>query len=284
MNTQETKPQDRNKDVRLFFGLTFLITWGVWIPLVLLQADSPLMKLGTFGPTLAALLLISFREGRAGLIRIGRQLTRWQVSWIWYAAVLVGPALMMAAAVFLFRLFGGTGLEFQDPSQWYLIPVIFGYVLFTSVLGEEIGWRGYALPGLLTNLNPLPASLILGAVWGIWHLPLFWLAGDFHQEIPLILFLVQVTATSVIYTWMYLRTRGSLLIIHLFHAATNTAAGLLPILPFNAGGSLVPFAVSVGLLTAGAGLVVLLGGLEEHAAGQSRKLENSFIRRKSDYA
>jgi hypothetical protein len=235
------------------------------------------MKLGTFGPTLAALLLIGFREGRAGFIQIGRQLTRWRVSWIWYAAALAGPALMMAAAVFLFRLFGGTGLVFQDPSQWYLIPVIFGYVLFTSVLGEEIGWRGYALLGLMKNLRPLPASLILGAVWGIWHLPLFWLAGDFHQDIPLVLFLVQVTAASVIYTWMYLRTRGSLLIIHLFHAATNTAAGLLPVLPFNAGGSLAPFAVSVGLLTAGAGLVVLLGGLEPDDAGQSRKLGNSWL-------
>jgi hypothetical protein len=277
MNIQETEPKGSNRDVRLFFGLTFLITWGVWIPLVLLRADTPLMKLGTFGPTLAALLLIGTREGKPGLIRIGRQLIRWRVSWIWYAAALVGPVLMMTAAVFLFRLFGGTGLVFQDLSQWYLIPVIFGYVLFTSVLGEEIGWRGYALPGLMKNLNPLPASLILGAVWGIWHLPLFWLAGDFHQDIPLVLFLVQVTAASVIYTWMYLRTRGSLLIIHLFHAATNTAAGLLPVLPFNAGGSLAPFAVSVGLLTAGAGLVVLLGGLEPDDAGQSRKLGNSWL-------
>lgn len=253
-----------------FFGLTFLITWGVWVPLVVLRVDSLLMKVGTFGPTLAALLLIGIREGKRGYRQIWSQLTRWRVNWYWFAAALLGPGLVMLAAVKLFTWTGGRGLVYQDPDQWYLIFPIFGYVLFTSVLGEEIGWRGFALPRLLQKYSPLQASLILGLVWGLWHLPLFWLAGDFHQDIPLVLFLVQVVASSVIYTWMYLRAGRSLLIIHLFHAATNTAAGLLPVLPFNAGGSLVPFAISVGLLTAAALLVVLLGGLSKLASDWSR--------------
>jgi len=254
----------KDSSLFVFLGLTFLITWGVWVPLAVLEADTPLLKLGTFGPTLAALILIGFREGKRGYRRLWDQLTHWRVGWIWYAAALAGPAVVMLAAVKIFTWFGGQGLVYQDPEQWYLVFPVFGYVLFTSVLGEEIGWRGYALPRLLRTRSPLQASLILGAVWGIWHLPLFWMVGDFHQDIPYTPFLVQVLASSIIYTWIYLQTEGSLLIIHLFHAASNTAAGLLPILPFNAGGSPVPFYLTVGILAAAAGLVLLLGGMDRN--------------------
>jgi uncharacterized protein len=91
----------------------------------------------------------------------------------------------------------------------------------TDGLGEELAWRGFALPRLLTRYNALVASLVLGVIWALWHLPLLWTEGNgmFHQ--PVWLLLLDVTAKSVLFTWVFLHTRGSVLIAMLFHGATN---------------------------------------------------------------
>jgi membrane protease YdiL (CAAX protease family) len=91
----------------------------------------------------------------------------------------------------------------------------------TDGLGEELAWRGFALPRLLTQYNALVASLILGVIWALWHLPLVWTEGGpmYHQ--PVWLLLVDITAESVLFTWVFLHTRGSVLIAMLFHGATN---------------------------------------------------------------
>lgn len=261
MHKLESHSSPRDHQVFQFLGLTFLLTWGVWIPLVILGWDTHLMKMGTFGPTFAALILIIRGRGKSGLIKLGQKLTLWRVSWGWYAFVFLGPPLIMLGAVQIYTWMGGAGLTYNDPGQWYLTIPIFFFVLFTSVLGEEIGWRGFALPGLLEKHNALAASLILGVIWGLWHLPLFWMAGDFHREIPFFPFLLQCTASAVIYSWLYVNTRGSLLIAHLFHAVSNTAAGLLPVLPGDTGGSLQPFYLTVGLLVLAAMVVVILFGV-----------------------
>ena len=256
----ETFNDKEKKSLLIFFGLTFFITWGVWLLLIYLQLESPLMKLGTFGPTLAALVLIGFERGKSGFRELGTMLTRWRVSWIWYAVSLAAPALVIIAALGIYQGLGGSGLEYNDPAQWYLVFPMFFYILFTSVLGEEIGWRGYAFPRLINAVSPLGASLVLGLIWGLWHLPLFWMPWDFHSEMAFLPFLIQVLASSVIYGWIYMNTQGSLLIIHLFHTASNASAGLLPVLPISTGGDMRPFWLAVGLLTALAVLIVLWGG------------------------
>ncbi len=242
-----------------FFGLTFLISWGVWVPLAVLGLHTEWSKIGAFGPSLAALGLVAFKNGKSGLQALLRKLFLWRVHGGWYAFSILGPPLILLAAIQIYRWQGGE-VVFNDPAQWYLSFLVFFYVLFTSVLGEEIGWRGYALPGLLRRYQTLEASLLIGAAWALWHLPLFWLPGDFHQELPLLVFLLQVVASSVIYGWMFVNTRGSLLLPNLFHAVTNTAVGLLPVLPMSTGGDLRPFLYSVALLVGGAILLPVLFG------------------------
>lgn len=249
-----------NNSLVIFFGLTFLITWGVWLLMIYLQLETPLMKLGTFGPTIAALVLMGFQRDKTGFRELGAKLTHWRVSWIWYVISLGGPALVIIAALGIYKGLGGSGLEYNDPAQWVLVFPVFFYVLFTSVLGEEIGWRGYAFPRLLRAYSPLGASLILGLIWGVWHLPLFWMPWDFHSEMSVLPFLIQVLASSVIYGWLYMNTRGSLLIIHIFHTASNASAGLFPVLPISTGGDMRPFWLVVGLLTALAVLIILRSG------------------------
>lgn len=233
-----------------FFVVTFVISWTIWWATAVIGSESGvLLSLGTFGPTIAALALTAVLEGRSGLSAIWRRLLIWRVGPGWYLFALGGTAVFVLAALGLYRLAGGDAeLVFNDPAQWYLIIPIFFYVLFFSVLGEEIGWRGYALPRLQARYGSLLASLIIGILWGAWHLPLFWLPGNFHQTIPLSLFLLQSVALAIIYTWLYNNTKGSLLIAHLFHAASNVTLGVLPILPMDTGGDLAPLWLTIGLL------------------------------------
>jgi membrane protease YdiL (CAAX protease family) len=233
-----------------FFIITFVISWTIWLTTAVFAPESGLLlSLGTFAPTVTALTLTAVVEGRAGLLAIWRRLLIWRVGLGWYLFALGGTAVFVLVALGLYRLAGGDAeLVFNDPAQWYLIIPIFFYVLFFSVLGEEIGWRGYALPRLQVRYGSLLASLIIGVIWSAWHLPLFWLPGNFHQTIPLSLFLLQSVALAVIYTWLHNNTQGSLLIAHLFHAASNVTLGVLPILPMDTSGDLAPLWLTVALL------------------------------------
>jgi len=203
--------------------------------MTLLEIDYPLYKLGTFGPTVAGPLLTGVIQGRRGLRALWRWLIIWRVSIFWYLFSFLSTAVVALTAIDFHVALGGAGTALNDPAQLYLVVPVFLYVLFTSVMGGEIGWRGYALPRLQDRTNALVARLILGVVWGLWHLPLFWMAGNFHQAIPLSLFLLQITGFSVLYTWMNNSTGGSLLMAHLFHAVSNTTVGVLPILPTEKG-------------------------------------------------
>jgi membrane protease YdiL (CAAX protease family) len=244
-----------------FFVLTFGISWAAWLPMALSGLSSPWIRiLGTFGPTLSALIILAITQGRSALCEIGRRLLIWRVGFGWYLVVFFITAVIILPAIGIHLLLGGRGLEWNDPSQLYLILPAFLQILFLGALGEEIGWRGFALPRLQRPFNALWASLVLGAIWALWHLPLFWMPQDFHSQIPFGLFLLQELGLTILFTWIYNNTRGSLLLASLFHAASNTTIGVLPVIPADAAGSLRPLWLSVGLLSVLAiGIVAVYG-------------------------
>jgi uncharacterized protein len=240
-------------DLFLFFFLTFLISWICWLIPVFLDRQIILLRMiGTFGPLLSALVLSAWKggwSGKGGLKKLLSPLLKWRVDPRWYLFAFFGTAIVAAGAIIVqIAAGGGEQLEWNDPAQLYLVFPVFLYVLFFSVAGEETGWRGYALPRLQNAVGPLKASLIIGFIWGVWHLPLFYIPGNFHQHIPFPLFVLQDIALAVVITWLYNRSGGSLLLVHLFHAASNTTLGVLPVLPMSTGGSMVPLYVSVGIL------------------------------------
>jgi membrane protease YdiL (CAAX protease family) len=215
----------RRHDLALYIGLAFLISWAAW-PLVALNADSsPLVP---FGPLVAAVVVSLCSGGPRQLGDLLSQLGRWSRSPWWYLIALVGPALIAVAAAALSIALGARPLPFQ--AGW---PAVAGTFLTTLVivgLFEEVGWRGYALPRLQRHTSALRAALLLGAVWGVWHLPE--LLSDPGGQRPPIPFLIFVLAQSVILTWQYNSSLGSLPIVILSHAATNTSAQvLLPLYP-----------------------------------------------------
>lgn len=231
-----------------FVALAFALSWAAWGAAILTGSASPAWRIaGAFGPTAAALILAG-AAGRQALRGLLSGFARWRVPvWVWAFAFLVTAALGLAA-LGMHVLLGGAP-DWPEAERLRLAPVIFVWVLLFSVLGEETGWRGYLLPRLLGRAGPLGGSLALGLVWALWHLPLWAMPGDFHAAIPMPLFLIQIVAVSILYTWLWLASCGSLVVVHVFHAASNTALGLLPLIPGEGADSLRPLWIAVGLLS-----------------------------------
>jgi len=210
----------------VFVVLAFLITWAVWVPNVLAPHSfaGTLAPFWTYGPAAAAVIVAATM---GGLRDLGARLMRWRVGWLWYAIVLLGPAAFYAVVAALHAGFGWSG-ELGQPNALRvglasLVP-FFLLLAVTDGLGEETGWRGFALPRLLERTGRLPASLAIGLVWALWHLPLFWTAGRPLYGEPFVIMLVELPAMSVLYTWVLQHTAGSTLLAVFFHASWNLFA------------------------------------------------------------
>jgi membrane protease YdiL (CAAX protease family) len=95
-------------------------------------------------------------------------------------------------------------------------------------LSEEFGWRGYALPRFQARWNALVSSIVLGVIWAVWHLPLWFLAGSSQQGSSFWVFLANMVLTSVLYTWLFNNAKGSILVAVVFHAISNTLVQMFP--------------------------------------------------------
>ena len=138
----------------------------------------------------------------------------------------MSPLGVAAAGALLFHLFDGTGPE---PPEVFSLPVFAGILvlsLVTGAMGEELGWRGFALPRLQLRFQALGASVVLGLLWGLWHLPL-WFTGMGWEQMPFWLFTWVCVVASVVMTWICNNTRGNMLLITLFHLFHNLGLNLM---------------------------------------------------------
>lgn len=224
-----------------WYALACGLSWAIWLPLAATDTGDPLRSVllvaGTFGPGLAAITLLVARHGRSGAWDEVRGLLRWRLGLGWWAVALLGPVAILLAGIGVVAAVGIEVTGWSDPEQWYLVVPVFAYVVFFGgPLGEELGWRGWALPRLQSLTSPVVASLGIGAVWSLWHWPLFIVEGTVQQSTPVAAFALQIVLTSVVYTWLWNHTASLPLVIG-FHAAFNTAVGVFPILPGVAGTS-----------------------------------------------
>ncbi|MBV2359120.1 CPBP family intramembrane metalloprotease [Thalassococcus sp. CAU 1522] len=239
-----------------FFAITFGISWGFWaLAGVLPSSARVLLVAGTFGPAVAALVVTW--PNPAARRALMRRLVRWRIP-VWVYLYSIGlPIGGVLLALVVARGLTGAGPIWPQPMAPIVPVAVFAYVLVFSVAGEELGWRGYALPALLPRYGPVAASLGLGVVWAVWHAPLFLMPGNFHSAIPPMLFAAQIVASSLVYTHLHLAAGASLLPAHLFHTAFNTAVGLFPVLPQSRGGDITALTVAVALLCGVAAITAL---------------------------
>lgn len=207
-----------------FFVMAFLFSWIAVLPLILNPQFpvEPFQILGALaGPTLSAVIVIAVVDGRSGLREFFKRYVQWRAGWVWWLIVLFGAlfALNTVASIILgasvwSEFLGNIGLVLVT----YLVNLVAGIIL--GPLWEEPGWRGFALPRLQRQYGPLIGTIILGVLWALWHFPGFlggWMTGGL---MPLI---VSGIAFSILATWIYNNTRGSILLMILFHSSSNAS-------------------------------------------------------------
>jgi membrane protease YdiL (CAAX protease family) len=237
----QNKPFVTRYELFVYFLLTFCLSWIFWIPGALFfiskgKLFSPLtilvQTIGAAGPSIVALWFVRYRYGKDAVDAIFSRYKKWRVGarWLLLACLLIPAITILAILVnvlclrvpvapnsILGSITGRLGFF-----ALFLFPVLFVSQLISSPLLEEFGWRGFALPKLQERYSALVSGLVLGAVWGIWHLPL-WLA--FGVDLPVTLLLI--VAHSVIMTWMFNNTEGSMFIALLAHASMNVSLTFL---------------------------------------------------------
>jgi membrane protease YdiL (CAAX protease family) len=202
-----------------FFILAYALSWWAWILYAFGLFPNPV---ASFGPFLAAIVVLALTEGKAGILGLFRRMVRWRVAPGWYAVALLLPAVLAAAATVLNVELGAEPPSAAALNAWTGVFSTFAIVLLIPGVGgawEEPGWRGYAVPRLQSGRSALVASLILAVLVAGWHLPLM-VAGQVHYSD-----IVLIVAAVIVFNWVFNNTGGSVLIIMLMHAANNAASG-----------------------------------------------------------
>ena len=225
-----------------FFLLAFVIAWGLWIPSALALEGvisfplSPVLAgvLGAWGPSVAGILVTAASDGRQGLRALFKRLSVWRVGIQWYLFVLLWPAVLSMLVTGGSMLLGRPAPDFSHPPVMDaypvppgalaagflpLLPLVILTQFFGSSMGGEFGWRGFALPRLQTQRRALLASIILGIVWGLWHLPRYWTPGSALDVVGFGWVMLGLLLDTVVYTWVFNSTRGSLLLVVLLHTS-----------------------------------------------------------------
>ena len=231
----------RRHPLAAFVGLTFAISWGIWLALIVSStgittpAGAVLNAWAIAGPSIGA-IVVAGMLGRTGVRDLVAGLSPARSSTGWVVTALALPLVMVAIAILIAVALLGAAAPTFSVALVGIIAVEFVRILIVGgPLGEEIGWRGFALPRLQATRTAFDASVLLGVLWGLWHIPLYFVAGTGQFETlragtdPAFAiggFVGWTIGLSVLFTWLFNGSRGSLLVVILFHAAVNLAVFL----------------------------------------------------------
>lgn len=253
-----------------FFLLVFGLTWPFMFvdalgshDILPFRLSIPWMIVMGYMPTLAAVIVSGLTQGKKGIRTLFGKLLIAKVGLRWYVFAIFGYAAVCAGAIGLSNVFGGGPStpflsenfpQFSNPVEM-ILSVAMMFLAISLVNGEELAWRGFALPRLQAKYSALTSSLILGIGWALFHLPLFFtLTGSSQAGASFLGFLISTVSLTVLFTWMYNHTRGSVLLAYLLHGATNTWSQIFSI--DHNGNPIVGIAMT-GLVTLAALIVVI---------------------------
>jgi membrane protease YdiL (CAAX protease family) len=223
-----------------FFALSYVVTWAAfitvarWVP-VQTPAGYTLVLLGAYTPGIVALFLTERTEGSRGVRTLLRRILIADVPARLYVLALTYMVVIKLTAAVLHRVVAGEWPQFGGSLA--IIPLAIAFSTPFQA-GEEIGWRGFALPRLADRYGLRIASMVLGVIWAVWHLPQFYIAGadTYHQSF--LVWALQVVAISIALAWLYAKSGSSLLLVMLMHSAINNSKDIVP------SGASIPLACS----------------------------------------
>ena len=225
----------RRNPLVTYVGLAYLISWAIWSPFVASaqgwvdwHVPGALYYFGPYGPLLSALIVTAITRGGEGLRDLLRRVIHFRVGFRYYAfTVLVPIGLFLLASLVIFIVTGAwpdLGLLGEADYLQPLHPLgVLGLWFLTYGLGEETGWRGFALPHLQKTRSAASATLLLALLWAGWHLPAF-LFRDTYVQLGILgfpMFAIMMLFTTMVFTWLYNSTGGSVWIAIVFHAFFN---------------------------------------------------------------
>jgi membrane protease YdiL (CAAX protease family) len=253
----------RQHPLFFYFVLAYTISWLLSIPAILSDwkilppsAFLPFFIIKSFGPALAAYWITRTLQGQTGMSNLRRRILYWHVGWQWYGFVFLAVPVFMLLGI---AVLPGAMATFQGLPSSFGATLLIGFITILfggGALGEEPGWRGFALPRMQSRYGALRGTMLLGVLWTFWHLPDFLTFAQkggpdtglypFYAGLPV--FFVEVMALAIIFTWVFNQTGGSVFIVILLHASYNTF-GLVQSL-FSAPivtGTDLPFVIGVGV-------------------------------------
>ncbi len=243
-----------------FVLVTFAASWTIgYLAVAVLQIGDLGLGIGALVPGIVALVLTRRQHGTVR--PLWNRITEWRITPRWYLAAVGIPFGILTTAALITTNLGGA-----EPSQFGLLDAITWLPLMLVLFGgpEEPGWRGYLQPRLQHRYNALTTSLLVGAVWVLWHTPLWLMPDSGFASISLPAYATLALGSSVIYTWLYNSTGGNVLLPMLFHAAINAALMVLP------DGALAMWTAAALAWTVAAGLLALHGPTDLASTGRTR--------------
>jgi uncharacterized protein len=256
----------------LFFGLTYGLSWAIWVPYILsgktVDSPVPALIMACSVPSLVGILLTHLTSDNAGRNDFWKRVVGFKLIGLRWFAVIIGLfPFLLVLGLLADNLFGGALPPLRGAAQTLTRPaaliLFIGANIIGGPLGEELGWRGFALDRLQNKWNALVASLILGMIWAAWHLPLFFIKGTPQQGMGFGTFLfwlwsLQVVSLSVLTTWVYNNTQRSILSAVFMHFMFNSTYGItqqdgLPLPPST-------FAANTVIIAVAALMVIALWG------------------------
>lgn len=246
MQTSAKNVESSPKQLWQFFILTFLFSWSMWLPGLLISyrliipsgglttAINIMKWIGGMGPSLAALYLITRHIGKNGIKNLFQRLINIRLGFWYLPTILLLPAILIIAHLLNGILYNAPFPKTGLLSEPWWIPVLL-IVFIIMQFSEELGWRGFALDELQKRWSALSSSVILGCIWGIWHIPMFLINGfgQHDNHLPFSQFLLTLVLVSIFITWLQNNTNNSLVPAFIVHSFVNLSGEALPLIEKN---------------------------------------------------
>lgn len=218
------------REVITFFIVTYAVSWLLFL-IGKVSDFIPIIILGVWTPTLASLFLTGHFRGKKGIAALLSRFKRIQIKWYWWFALLLLPASIHFTGKSLWQFFyiGEISPSILNLSYW-LGAIIPSFLI--AGFGEELGWRGFALPRLQLTYSPIAASFILAVVHLVWHMPTYWLGQGIHN-VPFVYILAFIFPWTFIFNWLYNKSGGSLIFAVGFHGISNASLSIVSFMPWE---------------------------------------------------
>lgn len=250
-------------EVSLFFITAVFFAWLLWVPAFLIQnrgvsiglSYDLIVTLGTFAPFAAGFLFAYIFGGKAEVFSLLKSLLKIKIGGKWLLFIFLVLPVVAGVSCLVYYLFMKDLPDVQFPA-WF-IPIAFVYILFfMGPLGEEAGWRGFALKRMLKILSPFKAAVLIGVCWSLWHLPLFFIKGTTQNALvsfgslgAILGYTLYTVMISVLITLVYIMSNGSVFAAMLLHTAGNLSLGVVPLI-FSKTGAVIELIVLCAAVTA----------------------------------